>query len=61
SALAHTLLSLLRDKPRRDELGRRARLRAEEFSWERVAKQVLDHYVTLLNGRTGAPPSIGGS
>jgi glycosyltransferase involved in cell wall biosynthesis len=41
-SIANGLDRLLRDEARRAELGRRARARAKEFSWERFAGLTLD-------------------
>ena len=43
-ALAGTLAELLRDPQRREEMGRAGRLRAEEFSWERITAKVDEYY-----------------
>ena len=49
-ALASALIQLLSDKPLRQEMGARGRLKAEECSWPNVAKSVLEYYMRLLNG-----------
>ena len=46
--LARTLISVLSDETLRQKLAARARLTAEEYSWERVAKKVCDYYAVAL-------------
>ena len=55
-ALALALVHLLADSDLRSEMARRARLRAEEYSWDRVAQRVLSYYERLLyeHSLTGA-------
>ncbi len=48
--LAQALTSLIRDEKLRQEMGRKGRLKAQEYSWERVAQQVFDYYLKVLNG-----------
>ncbi|HKZ51188.1 MAG TPA: glycosyltransferase family 4 protein [Dehalococcoidia bacterium] len=43
-ALAQALLRLLADEDLRSSLGRQGQRRAEEFAWDRIAKQVLALY-----------------
>jgi len=50
--LAQALISLLTDESLRQQMGARGRLKAQEYSWERVAQRVYDYYVRLL----GEPP-----
>lgn len=52
TALALSLVHLLADSDLRMELGRRARLRAEQYSWDRVAQRVLSYYERLLYERS---------
>ena len=49
AALADAIDSLLRDRGLRSRLAANGRRRVEEFRWERVAKRVMDHYMTRLN------------
>jgi len=48
-ALARTLVSLLNNKPLQQQMRDRGRLKAEEYSWERVAQRVLDYYNKVLH------------
>jgi phosphatidylinositol alpha-mannosyltransferase len=50
-ALALSLVHLLADDGLRAEMGRHARLRAEEYGWDRVAERVLSYYERLLYER----------
>jgi phosphatidylinositol alpha-mannosyltransferase len=50
-SLALALVHLLADSGLRREMGRRARLRAEEYGWDRVAQRVLSYYERLLYER----------
>ena len=47
-SLARTLISVLSDETLRQKLSAGARLTAEEYSWERVAKKVFDYYVNAV-------------
>lgn len=51
-ALALALVHLLADSDRRAEMGARARLRAEQYSWDRIAQRVLSYYERLLYERS---------
>jgi phosphatidylinositol alpha-mannosyltransferase len=48
--LAQALTSLMIDEPLRRQMGAKGRLKAEEYDWERVARQVMDVYLSVLNG-----------
>ncbi len=48
-ALAQALILLLRDKELCQQMGARGRAKVEQYSWERVAQQVMDYYLELLN------------
>lgn len=50
-ALALSLVHMLADDDLREEMGRRARARAEAFGWDRVAQRVLSYYERLLYER----------
>lgn len=50
-AIALALVHLLADSDLRAEMGRRARLRAEQYSWDQVAQRVLSYYERLLYER----------
>lgn len=49
NALADRLSRLVMDKDLRNRLGEQARKVAEEFSWDKIAKQVLDLYRELIS------------
>jgi phosphatidylinositol alpha-mannosyltransferase len=44
-AVAGAICQLLQDRPLAGELGARGRLTAAQYSWPRIAEQVLDFYV----------------
>lgn len=46
--LAQTLISLLKDRDRRDSLGQQGRMRVEKQTWEDIADRTLEYYQTLL-------------
>lgn len=46
-ALAKAINLLLDDPSLRQQMALRGRTKAEEFSWERIARRVLDYYQTL--------------
>lgn len=48
-ALANALLSLMKDRTLRDQMGAKGRIKAEKYSWENVARQVMDYYTSLLS------------
>ncbi len=50
-ALALALVHLLADDELRRACGRRARVRAEQYGWDRVAQRVLSYYERLLYER----------
>jgi len=47
--LARALLSLSTDEALRREMGARGRAKALEYSWERVAQNVLNYYMRVLS------------
>jgi phosphatidylinositol alpha-mannosyltransferase len=47
--LARALISLLTDESLRREMGARGRVKALEYSWERVAQNVLQYYIRVLS------------
>ena len=51
SALALALVHMLADADARATMGQRARARAEEFGWDRIAQRVLSYYERLLYER----------
>ena len=46
--LARALISLLTDESLRREVGARGRVKALEYSWERIAQDVLKYYIRVL-------------
>lgn len=52
-ALASAILRLLQDGPLRERMGEMGKVKAGDYSWERVAQQVMDYYQELLKGRSG--------
>ena len=48
-ALGRALISLLTDESLRREMGARGRVKALEYSWERVAQNVLNYYMMVLS------------
>jgi len=52
-ALANALLQLLQDKALRESMGSKAELKARDYSWEKVAQQVMSYYDDLLQGHPG--------
>jgi phosphatidylinositol alpha-mannosyltransferase len=47
-ALAEALLTLLRDAPLRERMGRKGLETAAWYSWDRVSDQLLDYYAQLM-------------
>ena len=47
--LAQALVSIIRDEKLRQEMGRKGKLKAQQYSWENVAKRVFDCYLKVLN------------
>ena len=52
-ALAAALIGVLSDEPRRHALGAEARKVAERYSWEPIAKRLLEIYEGLIHERVG--------
>jgi phosphatidylinositol alpha-mannosyltransferase len=48
-SLTQTLISILSDKKLQQKLSRKARLTAENYSWERIAQRVNDYYNKVLD------------
>jgi hypothetical protein len=46
-------MSLLRDKSMREKMGEKGKLKAKDYSWEMVARMVMEYYQKLLQNRTG--------
>jgi phosphatidylinositol alpha-mannosyltransferase len=47
--LAQALVSLLTNESLRQEMGTRARLKTQEYGWERIAQRLLNYYVRILS------------
>jgi len=47
--LAQALISLMTDESLRQQMGARGRLKAEEYSWERITQRVFSYYVRVLS------------
>lgn len=48
-SLTQTLISILSDKKLQQKLSKKARLTAENYSWERIAQRVNDYYNKVLD------------
>ncbi len=48
-SLAQALLTLLKDKRLREQMGSKGIIKARDYNWENVAKRVLNYYVRILN------------
>ena len=48
NTLAETLVALLKDKARREQMGRNGRSKVEGQTWDIVARQTMDYYLELL-------------
>jgi phosphatidylinositol alpha-mannosyltransferase len=53
-ALAEALLSLLHDKALCLKIGDKGRMKAEQYSWDRIAQRVIDYYQSLSKGPQGS-------
>ncbi len=47
--LAQALISLMSDESLRQRMGDKGRLKAQEYSWEKIAQRVLSYYMRILN------------
>jgi phosphatidylinositol alpha-mannosyltransferase len=58
--LTESIITLMADKPLRQQMGIRGKLKAQEYEWEDIARRVLDFYTETLNKSkkeaTQAPP-----
>ena len=52
-ALAESLLTLLRDAPLRERMGRKGRETAARYSWDHISDQLLDYYTVLMRKKWG--------
>jgi phosphatidyl-myo-inositol alpha-mannosyltransferase len=58
-ALTEAVVRLLEDEPRRRSLGAAARQVAEErYSWDTIARRLLDVYSLVVNGRPALPAPL---
>jgi phosphatidylinositol alpha-mannosyltransferase len=48
NALADALVTLLEDQKMRERMGAQGRVKAENYSWANIARQVIDYYNELL-------------
>lgn len=46
--LAQALVSLIKDKSLRQQMGAKGRLEAQGYGWENIARRVLDYYMKVL-------------
>jgi phosphatidyl-myo-inositol alpha-mannosyltransferase len=58
-SLAETTIGLLRDEPRRQELGAGARRRARAYSWDDIARRLLAIYEPLAGDRPAVLAAAG--
>jgi glycosyltransferase involved in cell wall biosynthesis len=42
--LAEALLTLLNDKQRREQMGRKGIITAQKYDWEGIARRVMEYY-----------------
>jgi phosphatidylinositol alpha-mannosyltransferase len=47
--LAQALITLMASQSLRQEMGARGRVKAADYSWEHIARRVLDYYVRVLS------------
>ena len=47
--LAQALVSLIKDKSLRQQMGAKGRLEAQGYGWGNIARRVLDYYMKVLN------------
>lgn len=47
-ALAQAILSLAEDRTLREQMGARGKIKAQKYSWENIARQILDYYQVCL-------------
>jgi len=50
-ALAEAIIRLLKDPELRQRMGERGRAKAPSYSWDKIARRVLDYYQELLEGK----------
>jgi phosphatidylinositol alpha-mannosyltransferase len=49
TALANAIIGLLRDEPKRREMGSHGRQKAEQYSWPNIAKMINEYYICIHN------------
>ena len=49
NALANAIIALLKDEPRRREMGMHGRQKAEQYSWSNIAKAINEYYICIHN------------
>jgi glycosyltransferase involved in cell wall biosynthesis len=49
TALANTIVTLLKDEPRRREMGMHGLHKAEQYSWSNIAKAINEYYICIHN------------
>jgi phosphatidylinositol alpha-mannosyltransferase len=54
ASLAEELSTLIKDKEMRAEMGRRGLEEVQQYSWDRVARRVMDYYQSAMNRTHGA-------
>jgi phosphatidylinositol alpha-mannosyltransferase len=47
--LAEALLTLLKDKTLRQQMGEKGKLTARNYNWEQIAKRVFDYYLKAIS------------
>ena len=47
-ALAEAILSLSENRSLREQMGAKGNVKAKEYSWKNVARQITDYYTSLL-------------
>jgi phosphatidylinositol alpha-mannosyltransferase len=54
--LTESMITLMKDKPLRQQMGTRGKLKAMEYDWAHVAQRVLDFYLETLNDSSQKEP-----
>jgi phosphatidylinositol alpha-mannosyltransferase len=49
TALANAIIGLLKDEPRRRDMGMHGRQKAEQYSWSNIAKAINEYYICIHN------------
>ncbi len=53
ASLAEALSVLVKDAEMRAEMGRRGLEEVQQYSWDKVARRVVDYYCSTMNGVNG--------